>query len=104
MSHPLSLMIEHMLRQKESEGEFDNLPGSGRPIEGLSDRATSVHDRVLREAGAKPVPVLLNIEIAAIRDRLAAARDPQERKALMKELADKQTRLAIEIEAYSKYD
>ncbi len=104
MAHPLNLTIEYLLRRKEAEGEFDHLPGSGEPIESLSEGAPSVFDRVLMEAGAKPVPVLLNIEIAAIRERLAAANDPQERKAIMKELADKQTRLAIEIEAYNKYD
>lgn len=103
MSHPLNLTIDLLLHRMEENGEFDHLPGAGKPLDHLSDPVTTVLDRLLAEAGAKPVPVVLNAEIAAIRARLAETTDAGARKAVMRELADKLTRYAMEIEAYNRY-
>jgi hypothetical protein len=102
MAHPLNLTIDLFLSRMEAQGEFDQLAGSGEPIADLDAPAPTVIDKLLAESEAKPVPVVLNIEIAAIRERLRAEHDPAARKAIMKELADRQTRLAIEIEAYNR--
>ncbi|WP_068114072.1 DUF1992 domain-containing protein [Tropicimonas marinistellae] len=103
MSHPLNLTLEMMFQRLEAQGEFDHLAGAGQPIGNLSEPAPSVLDRIMAEADVKPVPVLLKIEIAAIRQRLAAERDPGARKDILRELADMQTRLAVEIEAYNRF-
>ncbi|SNT34693.1 DUF1992 domain-containing protein [Tropicimonas sediminicola] len=102
MAHPLNLTIDLFLSRMEARGEFDDLSGSGEPIPDLEGPAPSVIDKLLAESDARPVPVLLNIEIAALRERLNGEHDPALRKDIMKELADKQTRLAIEIEAYNR--
>ena len=102
MAHPLNLTIDLFLSRMEAKGEFDDLAGSGEPIPELDGPAPTVIDKLLAESDGKPVPVLLNMEIAAIRERLRAEHDPAQRLAIQKELADKQTRLAIEIEAYNR--
>jgi hypothetical protein len=102
MTHPLNLTLDLYLQRMAARGAFDHLDGEGAPLD-ISGDAPSVIDKLLREADAKPVPVLLSQEIAALRTQLAATEHIAERRVLQKTIADRQTRLAIEIEAYNRF-
>lgn len=103
MSHPLSFLIDNALREAEANGAFENLPGAGKPIRDLHQPGNAVIDRMLKEAKAKPPVVVFKEKVAESRERLQALTDPTERKEEMRRLADLQTRLAIEQEAFRRY-
>lgn len=103
MSHPLSSIIDRALRRAEQEGAFEGLAGAGKPIPDLAEPKDAVLGRMLKEAHALPPAVLLQRQIAESWKRLKGITGEAERKAEMRKLADLQTRLAIEQEAYRKY-
>ncbi|WP_116130800.1 hypothetical protein [Tropicimonas sp. IMCC34043] len=102
MNHPLNLTLDLYLQRMERDGVFDGLSGSGAPIEGLDGAAPDVLGRIMAEAHAKPLVVLLNQRQSALREQLGSLTDPEERRAVQKQIADVQTRIAIEIEAWRK--
>lgn len=102
MYHPLNLTLDLYLGRQAARGEFDHLEGEGMPLD-LSAQAPSVLDKLMKEANVKPVVVLLSQKEVETRHRLSKARDPVTRRKILRELADLQTRIAIEIEAYSRF-
>ncbi len=60
-------------------------------------------DRLLKENQAKPLAVELKKKISDLREALKAETDEAARKALMKEIAEQQLRLDLELEALRKY-
>nr|WP_321254697.1 hypothetical protein [uncultured Ruegeria sp.] len=60
-------------------------------------------DRLLKENQAKPLAVELKKKISDLREALKAETDEAARKALIKEIADQQLRLDLELEALRKY-
>ncbi len=60
-------------------------------------------DRILKEANARPLAVMLHQQISAGWQRLKTLTDESDRKAEMRKLSDLQTRLAIEQEAHRRY-
>lgn len=103
MSHPLNAAIEMALNAAERADEFKNLPGAGKPLEFLAPPKDAVIDRLMKENQAKPLAVVLKNKIAELQKALKTAPDDPARKALMKEIADQQLRLDIELEALRKY-
>ncbi|MEP3280398.1 MAG: DUF1992 domain-containing protein [Stappiaceae bacterium] len=75
MSHPLSFMIESILRRSEKNGELENLPGAGKPLERLDNPQDAVLNKLLKEAGAKPPIVMLKEEINEAQARLKTLTD-----------------------------
>ena len=65
--------VEQMIREAQARGEFDNLPGAGKPLD-LSDNPYAGEwqsaFRTARNAGAAPLWVELDREIAAEREQL----------------------------------
>ncbi len=103
MDHPLISLIDQKIAAAEKEGQFDNLPGAGKPPEHLGDPKDALLDRLSREAAVKSLMVVLKEQIAASKTRLRGLTDQDARKAEMKTLADLQTRLALEIEAVKRF-
>lgn len=103
MSHPLDAMIENAIREAQARGEFDNLPGAGKPLENPSNPTDAVLDRLMSESQAVPPAVLLKREIAASRERLKSLTTEETRKEELKKLSELQTRLSIELEAARKF-
>lgn len=102
MYHALKVTLDLYLARLAEQGEFEHLAGEGKPLD-LSQDAPTAIDKLLAEAGARPVPVLLKRDIQALREQIAATVNPAARHVLMRKLADTHTRLAIEIEAYNRY-
>jgi hypothetical protein len=67
--------IDRQIREAQERGEFDNLPGTGKPIPGISepyDENWWVKDLLKREgASVLPASLALRKEIAALADRVA---------------------------------
>ena len=103
MTDILNFLVNNAFRDAEANGAFDNLPGAGKPIADLQLPQNAVVDRMLKESKAKPAVVLFKEKILASQKRLKTLTDPAERKAEMRVLADLQTRLAIEKEAWARF-
>jgi hypothetical protein len=89
----LDRLVDEMIRDAMARGEFDNLPGHGKP-QNLDSYFAAPEDlrmawSVLRNAGYLPEEVQLMKDIAALRARLAAVSGETERAKLKKELDEK---------------
>lgn len=103
MDHPLSALIDQIIQKAEANGAFKDLAGAGKPLAHLDDPANALLKRIVREADAKAPVVIIREQILASTARLRALTDANERKAEMFVLAELQTKLALEMEAFRKY-
>ena len=103
MSHPLEAAIENSIKAAEAAGEFDDLPGAGKPLAFLTNPKDAVLDRIMTEAKAKPPVVTLKMKILELHQALKAETDDSARKAIMTEISGYQLKLDLELEAVRKY-
>ena len=103
MAHPLESLIDQIVQKAEKRGDFDNLAGAGKPLVHPDNPADAVLNRLMKEADAKSPVVVIKRQIVDAQDELKGLDDPADRKAKMRQIADLQTRLAIEMEAFRKY-
>lgn len=87
--------IEEAMRR----GEFDNLPGKGKPLD-LEDDAHIPPDqrmayRLMKNAGVAPPEVSLRKELEALKTELAKARTPAERAELERDIRMMCLRIAL---------
>ena len=79
--------VERKIREAMEEGEFDNLPGLGKPIPGLNlphDELWWVRDKLRREQISDLPPALaLRKEVDEARGRIAAAGSEAEVRRLV---------------------
>jgi hypothetical protein len=94
-------IAENRIREAMQDGQFDNLPGAGKPIDLEGYFKLPEHLRaaftLLKSANCVPAEVELLNEIAALERRLAAA-DDEQRPAIRRALGDRQTQLAVMLE------
>ncbi|MEZ5657632.1 MAG: DUF1992 domain-containing protein [Burkholderiaceae bacterium] len=82
-------LIERRIKSAQAEGQFDGLPGEGRPLDLDDDRLVPedlrVAYRVLRNAGLVPPEVIKRRELAQLRaaavDALAQGDEASEKQA-----------------------
>jgi len=103
MAHPLESLIDQIVQNAEKRGDFDDLPGAGKPLAHLDDPQNAVLNRMMQEAEAKSPVVVLRRQIIAAQEKLKALTDPTDRKAEQLRLSELHTKLAIEMEAFRKY-
>src|SRR5688572_22975058 len=94
--------IEQIIREGMARGEFDNLKGKGKPLN-LDDYFNTPEDvrmgySVLKANDFVPEEVERLKEIAAIREKLQAITDPDEKRLLDKQLSDKTLALSLILE------
>lgn len=87
MDHPLIDLITAKIKAAEAEGEFDNLPGAGKPLPPCDDPENALLNRVIKENGATPEFVSLSRELARLREELRAETDRTRRQDIMKEMS-----------------
>ena len=95
----IAVLAERKILEAMERGEFDDLPGKGKPLE-LSDDPMVPDDlrvayKVLKNAGYLPPEVELHNEIVRLRDLVDAACDEAQRNARVKELNVKLLRFNI---------
>jgi hypothetical protein len=94
-------IAENRIREAMQQGEFDNLPGAGKPIDLEGYFKLPKHLRVafslLKSANCVPAEVELLNEIAELERQFTDATDEQ-RPTIRRALADRRTQLAIVLE------
>lgn len=95
----LAALAEERIREAMARGDFDDLPGAGRPIV-LDDDSTVPEDlrvayRLLKNAGCIPPELEMRKEIITLKGLLRAARGGEERDRLFRELNGKLLRLNL---------
>jgi len=88
-----------------AQGEFENLPGAGKPLN-LEEYFSTPEDlrmafSILKSANCAPAEVELLNEVSRLQHAIAAAADPATKQQLRRELVDRQTQLAIALERRS---
>lgn len=86
----ISIIAEQRIREAGERGLFENLPGTGRPLELEDDSHIPEHLRMayklLKNAGYVPDEVLDRKEAQSIVDTLESCTDEQEKMRQMKKL------------------
>lgn len=102
MDHPLIDLITAKIRAAEADGQFDDLPGAGKPLPPCYDPENVLINRIMKENGAVPEFVTLSRELKRLRKELLDTGDRTLRKDLMSEMSMMEARIAIAKKAYVK--
>ncbi len=102
----LDKIVEEAIRKAQERGEFDNLPGKGKPID-LSEyfetpEEVRVAQLVLKNAGMSSPEVELLKEIARLREVLDETKDEKKQKELQKQIQEKQIEFSLRLEKMKK--
>lgn len=105
-------LVERRIREARERGEFDNLPGQGKPLV-LDDDALIPEDlrvalRILKNAGFVPPEVEALRSLTGLVDQTLASADPQnsrraQRRLLALELALENAGLSLSAGAAIRY-
>lgn len=99
-------IVESLIKEAQERGEFDNLPGKGKPID-LSEYFETPEDlrlaqSVLKNAGITPPEVQLLKEIAELRQILGRMQDEQKKEEIEKKIQEKQIEFNLMMERQKK--
>lgn len=95
-------VVESVIQEAMARGEFDDLPGRGKPID-LTEYFNTPEDvrvaqSMLKNAGMVPVEIELLQEIAALKEMLYALIDENEKDKKRKLLEEKQLQFDLLLE------
>jgi hypothetical protein len=102
MDHPLIDLITARIRAAEEAGEFDDLPGAGKPLPKCEDPENALINRIMKENGAAPEFVTLAKELRRLRAELAAESDGTRRREIMKDISMMDARIEIARKGWSR--
>jgi hypothetical protein len=95
-------LVESLIKEAQERGEFDNLPGKGKPIDLTSYFETPEDVRlaqsVLKNAGITPPEVQLLKEIAQLKELLTLTREDQKTIEIQKQIQEKQIEFNLMME------
>jgi len=98
----MSVSVEAIIRAAVQRGELDDLPYKGQPLPLEDDRGVHPEDRltfkVLKNAGMVPPEVAAMQELAKLRKERSATDDPEERRRIGVEIAQKDAVLRLKME------
>jgi hypothetical protein len=102
---PFSRLAENKIKDAMAQGEFDNLPGAGKPLN-LEEYFSTPEDlrmafSILKNAKCAPAEVELLKEIARLQGAIAEAPDAASKQGLERTLANRRSELAIMLERRS---
>jgi hypothetical protein len=102
----LESFIEKQIRKAIAEGEFDNLPGKGKPIDLKAYFDTPEHLRmgyaILKNADFVPEEVQLLKDIEALRAQLETCSDVEQRNRIEQKIRDKRLAFNLLIENHRR--
>ncbi len=83
-------IVEERIREAQMKGDFDNLPGAGKPLEEDNDHHVPgelrLAYRILKNAGCLPPDIELKKEILKTEDLLAGVKEEAEKYRILKKL------------------
>ena len=94
--------VEALIKEAQARGEFDNLPGQGKPLD-LTEYFNSPEDvrvaqAMLKNAGMVPVEIELLQEIAVLKELLATTGVESDKDQIRKALKEKQLEFNLLLE------
>ncbi len=99
---PFEKTVEKIIREAMERGEFDNLPGKGKPIDLTAYFDTPEEVRlaysILKNAGMVPREVELLKEIAELKQMESALVEEKKRLEVHKEIEKKQVEFSLLME------
>jgi len=99
-------LAEQKILEAMARGEFDNLPGKGKPLAWEDDSAIPAHLRlsfkVLKNANILPEEMQLKKDILMLQEQLPGASE-QEAQRLRREIRDLETRFHLLMERHRRY-
>ncbi|NDV02350.1 DUF1992 domain-containing protein [Pseudoroseicyclus tamaricis] len=95
MDHPLIDLISARIAEAERNGEFDNLPGAGKPLPRHDDPENVLLNRLMAENGAVPEFVTLSRKLEGLRAEMAATGEPLRRQDILKDMSMMEARIAL---------
>ena len=103
---PFSRIAENRIREAMAQGQFENLPGAGQPLN-LEEYFSTPEDlrmahSILRSANCVPGEVELLNEVSRLERAVAQTADVTALKSLQRELTNRRTELAIVFEHRSR--
>ncbi len=98
--------IEERIKEAMAEGEFDNLPGKGKPLN-LDEYFQTPEElrmcySILKNANVVPEEVEMLKEVETLREELKACSDAERKERLSREIRDKSLKLALALERYKR--
>jgi DnaJ-like protein len=95
-------IIESIIKEAMEQGEFDNLPGKGKPIDlstyfDMPEEVRAAY-AMLKSAGITPLEVDLLKEIADLKQLLASITDNEKKKGIQQQISMKQTEFSLLME------
>jgi len=94
--------IDKMIREAQARGEFDNLPGKGKPQKLDDDSGIPAELRlgysVLKSGGYVPPEVQWLRDIETLREELESCSDEKRRDEIIKEIRDKRLKVDLFLE------
>jgi hypothetical protein len=98
--------VDEKIKEAITRGEFDNLPGKGKPLDLDAYFATPEHLRmgysILRSANIVPEEMELLRQIEGLKRSLDSSTNRTEKKALRQQLSEKLTNLNMRLEQNRK--
>ena len=98
----LDKIVEEMIKKAQERGEFDNLPGKGKPID-LTEyfempEEVRVAQAMLKNAGMTSREVDLLKEIAELKQMLTKVVDDKKKAEIQKQIQEKQIEFSLMVE------
>jgi hypothetical protein len=98
----LDKIVEAIIKEAMDRGEFDNLPGAGKPIDLSAYFETPEEVRlahsILKNAGITPHEVDLLNEIARLKQLLVSISDDEQKKEIRRQISLKHTEFSLMME------
>ena len=99
-------IVEAMIKEAMERGEFDNLPGKGKPIDLTEYFETPEEVRlansVLKSAGMTPREVDLLKEIAELKHVLRAVLNEKKKEEMTRQIQQKQVEFSLMLERQNR--
>ena len=99
-------LVESMIKEAQERGEFDNLPGQGKPIDLTAYFDTPedvrVAQSVLKNAGMTSREVDLLKEVAELKKLLPSILDDKKKVEIQKEIEKKQIEFSLMMERQAR--
>jgi len=100
-------IVEALIKEAQERGEFDNLPGKGKPIDLTSYFETPEEVRlaqsVLKNAGMTSPEVQILKEIAELRQVQEAVTDEEKKQEIRKRIEQKQMEFNLMMERQKRH-
>ena len=99
-------LVESMIKEAQERGEFDNLPGQGKPIDLTAYFDTPedvrVAQSILKNAGMTSREVDLLKEVAELKKLLPSILDDKKKVEIQKEIEKKQIEFSLMMERQAR--